>query len=44
MKAHEVMISDVYKVKETDNIRSVIKKFIEYRISGVPVGIARIGT
>ncbi|RWR08982.1 CBS domain-containing protein [Siminovitchia fortis] len=37
MKAHEIMISNVYKVKETDNIRSVIKKFIEYHISGVPV-------
>lgn len=37
MKAHEVMMSPVYKVKETDTIRSVVKKFIEHRISGVPV-------
>ena len=37
MKAHEIMISPVYTVKESDNVRSVIEKFIEYRISGLPV-------
>ncbi|MDQ7094041.1 CBS domain-containing protein [Desulfosporosinus sp. PR] len=37
MQAHEVMISQVYKVKRTDTIRSVIKQFIEKRISGLPV-------
>lgn len=37
MQAHEMMISEVYKVKETDSVRSVIRNFIEYRISGVPV-------
>ncbi|ASK61819.1 CBS domain-containing protein [Virgibacillus phasianinus] len=37
MQAHEMMIHDVYKVMETDSVRAVIKKFIEHRISGVPV-------
>jgi CBS domain-containing protein len=37
MKAHEIMISQVYKVKETDTVRSVVEKFIEHRISGLPV-------
>jgi CBS domain-containing protein len=37
MKAHEIMISQVYKVKETDMVRSVVEKFIEHRISGLPV-------
>jgi CBS domain-containing protein len=37
MKAHEIMISQVYKVKETDTVQSVVEKFIEHRISGLPV-------
>lgn len=37
MQAHEMMISEVYKVKKTDSVRSVVKNFIEYRISGLPV-------
>lgn len=37
MKAHEIMISPVYKVKESETVRSVIKKFIEHRISGLPI-------
>ncbi|MFD2446897.1 CBS domain-containing protein [Bacillus sp. CGMCC 1.16607] len=37
MKAHEFMNTQVYKVKEQDTVRSVIEKFIEYRISGLPV-------
>ncbi|WP_339060314.1 CBS domain-containing protein [Tepidibacillus marianensis] len=37
MKAHEIMIRQVYKVKESDTVRTVIEKFIEHRISGVPV-------
>ncbi|MCS7464027.1 CBS domain-containing protein [Paenibacillus doosanensis] len=37
MQAHEIMISQVYKAKETDTIRSVIKTFIDHRISGLPV-------
>jgi CBS domain-containing protein len=37
MKAHEIMISQVYKVKETDTVRSVVERFIEHRISGLPV-------
>jgi CBS domain-containing protein len=37
MKAYEIMISQVYKVKESDAVRSVVEKFIEHRISGLPV-------
>lgn len=37
MQAHEIMIKEVYKVKETDNVRSVVRNFIDYRISGLPV-------
>lgn len=37
MQAHEIMVTQVQKVKENDTVRSVIEKFIEYRISGLPV-------
>ncbi|MBL4952834.1 CBS domain-containing protein [Neobacillus sp. OS1-32] len=37
MKAHEIMLTDVHKVKQSDTVRTVIEKFIEYRISGLPV-------
>lgn len=37
MKAYEIMISDVFKVKETDTIRTVLKIFIDRGISGLPV-------
>jgi CBS domain-containing protein len=37
MQAHEMMIGQVYKVKENDTVRSVIEKFIEHRISGLPI-------
>ncbi|MFC4968720.1 CBS domain-containing protein [Paenibacillus sp. GCM10023248] len=37
MKAHDIMVRQVYKVKEDDPVRSVIEKFINYRISGLPV-------
>lgn len=37
MLAHEMMITDVFKVKENDTVRAVIEKFIDYRISGLPV-------
>ncbi|RUS49024.1 CBS domain-containing protein [Cohnella sp. AR92] len=37
MKAHDVMIAQVYKVKETDTVRQVIERFIDHGISGVPV-------
>lgn len=37
MKANEIMIKQVYAVNENDTVRSVIKKFMEYRISGLPV-------
>lgn len=37
MLALDMMIKDVYKVEETDTVRSVIEKFIKYHISGLPV-------
>lgn len=37
MKAHEIMIKQVYTVNENDTVRAVIKKFIEHRISGLPI-------
>ncbi|OPA76856.1 CBS domain-containing protein [Paenibacillus selenitireducens] len=37
MQAHEIMIKQVYKVKENDKIRAVIEKFIDHHISGLPV-------
>ncbi|NOU98096.1 CBS domain-containing protein [Paenibacillus sp. LMG 31456] len=37
MQAHEIMNTHVYKVKETDTVRLVIEKFIEHRISGLPI-------
>jgi len=37
LRAHEIMKTQVIKVKESETVRSVIEKFIEYRISGLPV-------
>ncbi|NYE09590.1 CBS domain-containing protein [Bacillus niacini] len=37
MRAFEFMKDQVIKVKETDSVRSVIEKFIEHGISGLPV-------
>ncbi|UVI30153.1 CBS domain-containing protein [Paenibacillus spongiae] len=37
MQAHEIMVRHVYKVKEQDTIRSVLEKFIDHGISGLPV-------
>jgi CBS domain-containing protein len=37
MQAHEIMKRQVIKVKEQDSIHIVIKKFLEYGISGLPV-------
>ncbi|MDQ6597257.1 CBS domain-containing protein [Bacillus salipaludis] len=37
MQAHDIMISQVHKVKDTDTVRSVIEKFIEFGISGLPI-------
>jgi len=37
MQAYEIMINQVYKVQESDTVRSVIEKFLAYRISGLPV-------
>jgi len=37
MQAHEIMVQQVVKVKETDSVRSVIEKFIDHHISGLPI-------
>ncbi|CQR54340.1 CBS domain-containing protein [Paenibacillus riograndensis] len=37
MKAHEFMIRQVYKVKESDTVRTFIERCIQFRISGMPV-------
>ncbi|MDR7077652.1 putative transcriptional regulator [Neobacillus niacini] len=37
MKANDIMVSQVHKVKDKDTVKSVIEKFIDYRISGLPV-------
>ena len=37
MKAHEIMVKEVYKVKASDTVRDVVERFIEHRISGLPV-------
>ncbi|WP_127530223.1 CBS domain-containing protein [Paenibacillus kobensis] len=37
MKAMDIMNRQVYKVKENDTVRSVIEKFIDHSISGLPI-------
>lgn len=37
MRAHNMMMNGVFKVKKTENVCSVTKFFIENRISGMPV-------
>lgn len=37
MQAHEIMVGQVQKVKADDTVRTVIEKFIEHGISGLPV-------
>jgi CBS domain-containing protein len=37
MQAHDIMICQVYKVKESDKVRTVIEKFSDHRISGLPI-------
>ncbi|MFZ3371747.1 MAG: CBS domain-containing protein, partial [Desulfitobacteriaceae bacterium] len=37
MQAYEIMMNNVYLVKESDTVRSVIEKFMAYHISGLPV-------
>lgn len=37
MQAHDFMINQVIKVKKDDTVRSVIEKFIDHHISGLPV-------
>jgi CBS domain-containing protein len=37
MLAIDIMISQVYKVKETEKVKTVIEKFSDHRISGLPI-------
>ncbi|WNR45337.1 CBS domain-containing protein [Paenibacillus roseipurpureus] len=37
MKAQDMMVRQVFKVKEDDTVRVVIEKFLTHRISGLPV-------
>jgi len=37
VQAYEIMKKQVIKVKETNSVRCVIKKFIEHGVSGIPV-------
>jgi CBS domain-containing protein len=37
MKAHEIMISNVFKVNEKDTIRAIIEIFVNQHISGLPI-------
>lgn len=37
MKVSDIMIRDVYVAHQTDTIRSVLERFTEYRISGMPI-------
>ncbi|RNC29021.1 MAG: Inosine-5'-monophosphate dehydrogenase [Candidatus Dichloromethanomonas elyunquensis] len=36
-KAHEVMVNPVFTVSEDNTVQTVLKTFVEHRISGVPV-------
>jgi CBS domain-containing protein len=37
MQASDIMISQVYKVKESELVKAVIEKFSDHRISGLPI-------
>jgi CBS domain-containing protein len=37
MLANDIMISQVYKVKEIEKVKTVIEKFCDHRISGLPI-------
>ncbi len=37
MQAQDIMITEVFKVNEKDTVRSIIKTFVDKRISGLPV-------
>ncbi|MFB6468354.1 CBS domain-containing protein [Cytobacillus sp. Hz8] len=37
MKARDIMVRNVIKVKENQLIEDVLDRFVEYRISGIPV-------
>src|SRR5437588_9733043 len=37
MHANDIMISQVYKIKENEKVKAVIEKFTDHRISGLPI-------
>lgn len=37
MLAKDIMVTPVYKVKHTDSVREVLERFVQHRISGMPV-------
>lgn len=37
LNAREIMIRDVYTVHRGDSVKSVLEKFVQYRISGMPI-------
>jgi predicted transcriptional regulator len=37
MQANDIMISQVYKVKESERVKSVIEKFSDHWISRLPI-------
>ncbi|RIV21969.1 CBS domain-containing protein [Alicyclobacillaceae bacterium I2511] len=37
MNAEDIMIHSVITVTDTENVETVLRKFVEYRISGVPI-------
>ena len=36
-KAHEIMVDQVISVSENDSVKTVLRAFVEHRISGVPI-------
>ncbi|SDO23312.1 CBS domain-containing protein [Paenibacillus sp. yr247] len=37
MQAQDIMIKQIYKVRESDTVKSVVQKLIDHRIGGMPV-------
>jgi CBS domain-containing protein len=36
-KAHEIMVNQVITVSENDTVQMVLRAFVDYRISGIPI-------
>lgn len=37
LHVRDIMIKDVYTVRRDDSVQTVLEKFVEYRISGMPI-------